>query len=117
MTHAASNRATGAAATPPGDGADLFAALVQALADQLDAARHGRLDRVIESMERADALIEQARAAGHPASPACRRKLQRLHDQVRLCLAQQHDELGRRRKQLARGKGTLRTYREAGGAG
>ena len=117
MTRTASNRATGAAATPPGDEADPFAGLVRALADQLDAARRGRLDRVIESMERADALIEQARAAGHAASPARRREVRRLHDQVRLCLAQQHDELMRRRKQLTRGKGTLRAYRKAGGAG
>jgi len=117
VTHAANGRATGAAATPPGDGADPFAGLVRALADQLDAARCGRLDRVIESIERADALIEQARAEGHAASPARRREVRRLHDQVRLCLVQQHDELMRRRKKLARGKGTLRTYREAGGAG
>ena len=117
MTRTASNRTTGAAAMSPSDGADPFAGLVLALADQLDAARRGRLDRLVESIERADALIEQARAQGHAASPARRREVRRLHDQVRLCLVQQHDELMRRRKKLARGKGTLRTYREAGGAG
>jgi len=116
MTRTANDAAAGPATTRR-DETDLFAALVQALADQLDAARRGRLGWVVASMERADALLERVRASGEAPSPACRRTLRHLHKQVRLCLAQQHDELLRRRRQLAQGKGTLRAYRRAGGAG
>jgi len=117
VTPAASDAATGAEAAPAHDGTDPLAALAHALAEQLDAARRGRLDGVVEWMERAGALIREVRATGGAASPACRRRLRRLHDQVRLCLAQQQEELARGRARLARGKGTLRSYRQAGGAG
>jgi hypothetical protein len=116
VTPAPTNTTTGPGAADR-DEADLLAALADALADQLDAARRGHLDRVAESMERADALIREVRSAGCTASPACRRNLRRLQDQIRLCLAQQQDELVRRRAHLKRGKGTLHTYREAAGGG
>ena len=114
MSHPASDRAADVAAPHTGDEDEPFAALVQVLTEQIEAARRGDVDAVVERARQADVLIEQARAAGTSPESACRRRLLRLHEQVRLCLAQQQEELARRRAQLGRGKDTLQAYRNAG---
>ena len=115
MSHPPNDGSDVAAAPHTGDEDQPFAALVQVLAEQIEAARRGDVDTVLERARQADVLIEQARVAGTSPDPACRRRLLRLHDQVRLCLAQQQEELARRRAQLGRGKDTLQAYRNAGG--
>jgi hypothetical protein len=102
-----------AGAGPDGSpAAGSFQALAQALADQLEAARTGRLDRVEELAGRVDALLADARRAGVQASDADRRRLLDLHARVRLALAQQQDELGRRHRLVRRGKRGTRAYAE-----
>lgn len=117
MRGAASQTATDAAVRLAGPGARCFSALAATLAEQLDAARRGDTGAVLELARRSDTLLREARALGASPDPACRRRLVRLHDRVRLALAQQQEELLGRCAQLGRARDTLQAYRNAGSLG
>ena len=111
-TRAAPGDATpGAAAS--GDAAACVQALAAALAEQLDAARRGDLDRVEGLARRVDGLVAEARAAGARLDEAGRRRLLDLHGRVGLALAQQRSEVAEQRERIAGGKRTAQAYRHA----
>lgn len=93
----------------------LFQDLLDALAAQLEQARRGDVDGVLDLAGRVDALLERARQAGACSDPDRRRRLLDLHSQIRLALAQQMDDVARRRVSLARGKRSVGAYRDASG--
>jgi len=95
----------------------VFGALAQALTDQLDAARRGRLEEVSALSQRVDALLAEARGARPALSEADRQTLLDLHGRVRLALVQQQTELAGRRDRLRRGKRSARAYAASSGAG
>lgn len=89
--------------------------LARLLADQLDAARRGRLDGVARLAERVDACLADTRRAGVALSDADRRHLLDLHGRVRLALAQQQAEVGRQRERVRKGKRGVGAYAASSG--
>jgi len=98
---------------PSGDAAACVQALAAALAEQLDAARRGDLDRVDGLARRVDGLLAESRAAGDRLDEAGRRRLLDLHGQVGLALAQQRKEVAEQRERIAAGKRSARAYRRS----
>jgi len=114
MSHRATDGAAG-----PARGADAGrsgppAALEATLAAQVGAARRGDLDAVAAGAERLDALLAEGAASAALLPPDRRRRLRRLHDELRLILVQQRDELARLQTRVGRGKGSLKAYRDGG---
>jgi hypothetical protein len=92
-------------------GGHVFRCLEAILAEQLDRARRGDLVAVGDLGRRADTLVRAARARGLKADALARQRLAGLYDALALTLAQQADEIGRKRARLRQGKTTLRAYR------
>ncbi len=112
MTETAQMEATQAA--PAGDGGDgCFAALLAALADQLEEARQGRLEAVAETGRRVQALLDEVRRRGLDLDPDQQEQLVRLHDRVGLTLTQQQREVAEALQRLRKGRKTLRAYDRA----
>ena len=93
----------------------IFQDLVDALEAQLEQARRGDVDGVLGLAGRVDGLLERARQTGACSDPDRHRRLLDLHAHIRLALAQQMDDVARRRVSLARGKRSVGAYRDASG--
>jgi len=106
---------TGKTLAPDDSARSLGADLLDAMAAQLDRARQGDVDAVIDLAHRVNEVLARARRAGTRPDPECRRRMLGLHAQIRLVLAQQMDDVARQRARLVRGKRSVQAYRDASG--
>ena len=108
---------------PPADGGgcsdlggDPLDRLERLLARQLSLAKRGQLDAMLAGLGQVEQLLAEARTLPRPLSADQSQRLSQvlgLHQQVGLVLANTRHDLAAKLRHSARGRQTLRAYRQS----